>query len=139
MVDLDDVAAIALGLPNVFEKVDGHRGGRQWRTKRGMVVWQRGPSKADLAKLESVGRSWPDGVVVGIRTDSLETKEALLASFPEALFTIPHFDGYAAVLARLDVIDRALLAELITDAWLEAAPKKVAEEWLAEHGDGPAG
>ena len=51
MATLDDVRAIALSLPETHEAVDGHRGGAGWRTKDGLFAWERGPSKADLAKL----------------------------------------------------------------------------------------
>ncbi|NYE18363.1 MmcQ/YjbR family DNA-binding protein [Microbacterium immunditiarum] len=137
MATLDDVREIALGLPGTFEKVDGHRGGAGWRTDKGLFAWERGPSKADLSKLEAQGRSWPEGPVIGIRTDGLEAKEALLASLPEVLFTIPHFDGYPAVLVRLDAVDRELLIELVTDAWIVQTPKRVADEWLAQRGIEP--
>ncbi|QIG39083.1 hypothetical protein G5T42_05920 [Microbacterium sp. 4R-513] len=133
MATLDDVRAIALSLPETHEAVDGHRGGAGWRTKDGLFVWERGPSKADLAKLRELGREWPDGPVVGVRTDGLDGKAALLESFPEQFFTIPHFEGYPAVLVRLQVIDVDLLREVVTDAWLLKAPKRLAKEWLAEH------
>ena len=71
---------------------------------------------------------------MGVRTDGLDGKEALLGSFPEIFFTIPHFDGYPAVLVRLDAIDPDQLREVITDAWLLKVPKRIAKEWLAEHG-----
>lgn len=61
-------------------------------------------------------------------------KEALLAAEPEALFSIPHFDGYPALLVRLDVVDADRLAELVTDAWLVRVPASVAKDWLAAHG-----
>ncbi|UIP58852.1 hypothetical protein DSM26151_17410 [Agromyces marinus] len=131
MLALDDVARIALALPQTEEVVEGHRGGRAWRTKNGMFVWERGPTGADLTALDAAGREWPDGAVVGIRTDGLHTKEALLEANPDCLFTIPHFDGYPAVLVRLDRVDPALLRELIVDAWLDRAPKRVAREYLA--------
>ena len=105
MPTLDDVRAIALSFPETIEKVDGHRGGAGWRTPDGLFVWERGPSKADVAALAALGRTWPDGPVVGVRTDGLDGKEALLGTFPEVFFTIPHFDGYPAVLVRLDVIE----------------------------------
>ncbi len=133
MADLDDVRRIALDLPESAEVENGHRGGRGWRTKAGLFVWERGPSGADLTSLAALGREWPDGVVVGVRTDGLDGKEALLASLPDALFTIPHFDGYPAVLVRLNSVDPQLLRELVTDAWLLRAPKRVAKEWLAAH------
>lgn len=134
MATLEDVRRIAAPLPGVEEVVDGHRGGAAWRTTNGLFVWERGPSKTDLATLAGLGRTWPAGTVVGLRTDGLEAKEMLLGSLPDELFTIPHFDGYPAVLVRLDDIDRGLLAELVVDAWLVKAPRRAAKEWLATHG-----
>jgi len=134
MPSLDDVRAIALSFPETIEKVDGHRGGAGWRTSAGMFAWERGPSKADLTALAALGRAWPEGPVVGVRTDGLDAKEALIGSFPEAFFTIPHFDGYPAVLVRLANIDDDLVREVVTDAWLLTAPKRLSEGWLEEHG-----
>jgi hypothetical protein len=132
---LDDVRSLAMALPGAQERVDGHRKAATWRTDKGVFVWERGPSKADLAKLAELGREWPDGVVVGVRTDGLDGKEALLGSFPDIFFTIPHFDGYPAVLTRLDAIDLTQLREVIIDAWLLQVPQSVGTEWLAAHGD----
>ncbi len=134
MVDIDDVREMALALPEVIERVDGHRGGAVWGTKAGAVAWERGPSKTDLAALEKLGRTWPDGPVIGVRTDGLEEKEALLETYPDAFFTIPHFDGYPAVLVRLDAVDPEHLREVLTDAWLLRAPKRVARAWLEARG-----
>lgn len=133
MATLDDVRAIALGFPEVVERVDGHRGGASWRTPAGAFVWQRGPSRRDLEQLAALGRDWSPGDVVGVRTDGQQVKQALLESYPDAFFTIPHFDGYPAVLVRLDGIDLPQLREVITDAWLLKVPKRVANEWLAQH------
>ena len=132
---IDDVRRTALALPGVRESVDGHRGGATWSTGAAAFVWERGPSKVDLGKLAELGREWPAGPVVGVRTEGLEGKEALLGSFPEIFFTIPHFDGYPAVLVRLDAIDADQLREVLTDAWLLKVPKRVAKEWLAAHGE----
>lgn len=130
MATLDDVRELALALPGVQERVDGHRGGATWRTDAGAFVWERGPSKADLVALEKLGRSWPDGVVIGVRTDGPDEKQALLETFPGTFFTIPHFDGYPAVLVRLDEIEVGHLREIVTDAWLLRAPRRVARAWL---------
>ena len=130
---LDDVRALALSLPETHEALDGHRGGASWRTRAGLFVWERGPGKTDLAQLAQQGRSWPDGPVVGVRTEGLDGAQALLESFPDVFFTIPHFEGYPAVLVRLEKIDLDLLREIVTDAWLLRAPKRIAREWLAEH------
>jgi len=134
MATLDDVRAIALALPGAEEKVGGHTGEPAWRLKSGQFAWLRGPSSTDLRQLAEIGREWPDGPVLGIRVGSLEEKEALLAAEPDALFTIPHFDGYPAVLARLDAIDRERLGEIIADAWLTRAPARIAREWLDARG-----
>jgi hypothetical protein len=134
MATLDDVRAIALALPGAEEKVGGHTGEPAWRLKSGQFAWMRGPRGTDLRQLAEIGREWPDGPVLGIRVGSLEEKDALLGTEPGALFTIPHFDGYPAVLVRLDVIDRERLGELIAEAWLTRAPARVAREWLDAHG-----
>jgi hypothetical protein len=130
---LDDVRALALSLPETYEAIDGHRGGASWRTRAGLFVWERGPGKTDLAQLAEQSRSWPNGPVVGVRTDGLDGAQALLESFPDVFFTIPHFEGYPAVLVRLEKIDLVLLREIVTDAWLLRAPKRIVREWLAEH------
>ncbi len=134
MATLDDVRGIALDLPDAFEKVEGHRGGASWRTNAGMFAWERGPSNTDLVQLEALGREWPDGTVLGIRTDGLEAKEELLAAFPGCFFTIPHFDGYPAVLLRLAEIDVELLREVVIEAWLLRTTRTTAKKWLAQHG-----
>jgi hypothetical protein len=130
---LDDVRAIALTLPDVEERVEGHRGGASWRTRAGMFVWERGPTRRDDEQLAALGESWPAGAVVGVRTDGPQVKDALLETYPDVFFTIPHFDGYPAVLVRLEAIEPDLLREVVTDAWLLKAPKRTAKEWLAAH------
>lgn len=134
MASIDDVREIALSLPGVEERIGWHTGEPAWRVKSGQFVWIRGPRQTDLSQLADLGRVWPEGLVLGIRVSDLAEKEAMLAAEPETLFTIPHFDGYPAVLVRLDELDRERLAELICDAWLLRAPVTVARAWLAEHG-----
>lgn len=136
MATIDDLRAITRSLPQTEESDHhGHGGGLAWRVgSGGAYVWERGPRKTDLASLEALGLTWPEGVVIGVRTDGEEAKAALLASFPDVVFTIPHFDGYPAVLVRLDDIAPDLLAEIVSDAWLVKAPKRLAKEWLASRG-----
>ncbi|WP_203581429.1 MmcQ/YjbR family DNA-binding protein [Microbacterium hibisci] len=133
MATLDDVRAIAQELPGVSESIDGHRGGANWVVGRAAFAWERGPSGRDLTQLAEQGREWPPGEIIGIRTDGEQVKQALLETFPDVFFTIPHFDGYPAVLVRLDRIDLDQLREVITDAWLLKAPKRAAAAWLADH------
>jgi hypothetical protein len=125
MATWDDVARIALALPETSERLS--RDLRQWRVKDKLFVWERPLRRADL---EALGDAAPDGPILGARTEHLVAKEALLADDPAVFFTTPHFDGYAAVLVRLGDIGEDELAELITEAWLAQAPKKLAQQFL---------
>ena len=136
MATLSDVREIAMSLPGVQERVGGHTGAPEWNVRSGSIAWVRGPTKTDLRTLAELGRSWPDGVVLGIRVADLQEKEALLAAEPDVLFTIPHFEGYPALLVRVDPIGRDRLEELICDAWLVRAPARERKVWLAERGLG---
>jgi hypothetical protein len=126
MATWDDVRAIALDLPATDEVVS--RDLRQWRVKNKLFVWERPLRKADL---NALGESAPEGPIVGAWVEHLGAKEALLADDPSLYFTTPHFDGYAIVLARLDVIGDDELRELIVEAWLARAPARLADEYLA--------
>jgi hypothetical protein len=125
MATWDDVARIALALPETSERLS--RELRQWRVKDKLIVWERPLRRADL---EALGDSAPDGPILGARVEHLVAKEALLADDPAVYFTTPHFDGYPAVLVRLERIGEEELTELITEAWLAQAPKRLAREFL---------
>jgi hypothetical protein len=126
MASWDDVRGIAMALPEVTE--GGAQGGSiGWAVKGTGFVWERPLRKADLLEL---GDAAPRGAILGARTAGLEEKEALLAANPVAFFTTSHFDGYPAVLVRLDNISLDELRELITDAWLAKAPKRLAKAYL---------
>ena len=68
----------------------------------------------------------------GARVADEGVKFALVAGEPEVYFTTPHFDGFPAVLARLAAIDTAQPEELITEAWLTQAPKRMVRDFLGE-------
>ena len=133
MATLDDVRAIAMGFPGVTERTDGHRGGATWHTPSGAFVWQRGPSGRDVEQLAALGREWPASEVVGVRTEGIQVKDALIETYPDTFFTIPHFDGYPAVLVRLVAIEIDHLREVITDAWLLKVTNRIAQAWLSSH------
>ncbi len=59
-------------------------------------------------------------------------KFALIDDEPQTYFTTPHFDGYPAVLVNLAEISVRDLQELITEAWLTQAPRKLVQEFLAD-------
>jgi hypothetical protein len=128
----DDVAELALALPETSEGV--RWGNRSWFVRKKSFVWERPLRKSDLAAL---GDSAPTGPVLGARVEHLVAKEALLADDPAVFFTTPHFDGYAAVLIRLEAIGLDLLEEVIVEAWLASAPKRLADAFVqARSGEG---
>jgi hypothetical protein len=123
----DDVRRIALELPETSEQLS--RDLRHWRVKDKGFVWERPLRRADL---EALGEAAPDGPILGARVEHLVAKEALLADDPSIFFTTPHFDGYPAVLVRLEQIGLEDLREVIVEAWLARAPKRLAETYLRE-------
>ena len=72
----------------------------------------------------------PDGPILAVRVEDLGEKEAVLAAHPGAFFTIPHFNGYSAVLIQLRKVSGKALREAITDGWLACAPSRLADEYL---------
>ena len=103
-----------------------------WRVKDKLFVWERPLRKSDLRAL---GDDAPTGEILGARVEHEGAKLALVESDPEIYFTIPHFDGYAAVLVLLEKIGVEELEELIVDAWLVRAPKRLADEYLETRAD----
>jgi hypothetical protein len=125
VADWADVRRIALGLPETNERTS--RDHAFWRVKDKGFVWERPLRASDLRAL---GDSAPTGPILGARVEHLGAKEALLADDPAVYFTTPHFDGYPAVLVRLERISVEELDELITDAWLARAPKPLAQAYI---------
>jgi hypothetical protein len=81
--------------------------------------------------VEALGEAAPSGPVLGVRVADTGVREALISGNPDVFFTIPHFDGYPAVLVLLDRIGVEELGELIVEAWLDRAPKRLAQEYLS--------
>jgi hypothetical protein len=121
----DDVRRIALDLPQTSEV--SSRGLLTWRVRDKGFVWERPLRPADLRAL---GADAPKGPILGARVEHLVAKEALLANDEGLFFTTPHFDGFPAVLVRLDEIGVEDLEEVIVEAWLARAPKRVAKEYI---------
>ena len=127
MVTLDEAGQMALALPEVVEG-DRH-GNRTWLVGGKGFAWERPFSKADIRRFGDA--TPPEGPIFAVRCADLHEKEAILEVNPKAFFTIPHFDGYAAVLIRLRVVTKRALREAIVDGWLACAPPKLAKEYLA--------
>jgi hypothetical protein len=124
MATWDDVRRIALALPATSEALS--RGNAHWRVKDRGFAWERPLNRTDV---EALGAAAPSGPILGVRVADVGVRQALIAGDPEVYFTIPHFDGYPAVLVRLDRIEAAELEELVAEAWLDRAPKRLAQEY----------
>ena len=129
MATWEDVRRIADSLPEVTE--GEHWGSTAWRVGKSSFVWERPLRRSDL---EALGGPAPAGPRLAARIPEMAAKEALISSDPSVYFTIPHFDGYPAILVLLDKIDLAELEELIIEAWLARAPKRLVKQWEAENG-----
>lgn len=127
MVTLEDAAGIAQALPAVTE---GERyGHRTWSVAGKAFAWERPFRKADIKRFGN--QTPPDGPILAVRVEDLGEKEAVLAAGQKGFFTIPHFDGYPAVLIQLKTVGKRALREAIVDGWLACAPPKLAKEYLA--------
>jgi hypothetical protein len=127
MATLDEAARMALGLPEVTE---GERHGhRTWAVGGKGFAWERAFSKADLRRFGDA--TPPKDPILAVRVLDLNDKEAVLAEGRRGVFTIPHFDGYPAVLVELRSVGRRVLREAIVDAWLACAPPALASAFLA--------
>ncbi len=115
---LEDVARLAGELPQVVQAE--RRGLRTWSVGRTTFAWERPLTKADVRRL--AGAPAPPGPLLAVRLADLHETQAVLAARDPGVFTIAHFDGYPAVLLELDVVSRAVLADVLLDGWAAAAP-----------------
>jgi len=121
----DDVGRIARGLPEVTE--ENSRGYLVWQVGKKGFAWERPLRKGDL---EALGERAPAGPVLCAYVPDVGVKDALIADDPAVFFATPHFNGFPAILVELDRIDLPTLDEVLTEAWLCRAPKRLAKAWL---------
>lgn len=119
---------MAMELPEVTE---GERHGhRTWSVRGKAFAWERRFSKADIRRFGDA--TPPDGPILAVKVADLGEKEAVLAANPKGFFTIPHFDGYAAVLIQLKAVGKRAVREALLDGWLACAPADLADEYVKQ-------
>ena len=128
MATWDDVAGV-VGELRLTEERSPH----EWRVGKKLIAWERPLRRSDYDALTALGVEPPQGDILGVRVADEGVKFALIADEPELYFTTPHFDGYPAVLVKLAAIDEPGLRELIVEAWLTQAPKRLVQEFLDEN------
>jgi hypothetical protein len=126
MATLDDVADLASALAEVTEVE--RRGHRAWSAAGKVFAWERPFSKADLKRFGDV--TPPREPILAVAVEDLGEKEAVLAANPTAVFTIPHFDGYPAVLIELSRVTQKALRDALLDGWLACAPQRLTDAYL---------
>jgi hypothetical protein len=132
MTTMADLDALALALPQATKELSDD--GRPSYLVHGKLFCVHRDRRRDAVDPET-GERLDD--VLMFRVPDLDVKELLLADDRGVYFTTPHFAGYPAVLVRipdLARIDREELRDLVAEAWLTRAQKRVAKAWLAEHG-----
>jgi hypothetical protein len=127
MATWDDVASIIGEL-----QLTDERSPHEWRVGKKLIAWERPLRKSDREALAALGIEPPEGDILGVRVADEGVKFALIDDEPDVYFTTSHFDGYPAVLVKLAEIDELGLRELIVEAWLTQAPKRLVQEFLGE-------
>lgn len=119
MATFEDVRSIAGAWPEVAEAP----------SYRGMPALKvRGKPFCRQWAASEHRRDGVEGTEVLVVFCDAEEKEVLLDAHADALFTTPHYDGYAALLVRLADVDHELLRELLVDSYRARAPKRLARE-----------
>lgn len=118
---------MAMSFPEVTEGMSWNH--RTWFVGKKGFAWERPFTKADIKRFGD--ETPPDGPILAVKVEDLAEKAAVLEANPKAFFTIPHFDGYAAVLVQLQKVTKRQLRDALEDGWLACAPKKLAAEYLS--------
>ncbi len=132
MPSFADVERFVLSLPET-QSTPSYGEAPALRVNRKMFARLRGEMADDVD--ETTGA--PYGEVLMVQVGDLGEKDALLAADERVYFTVPHYDGYPAVLVRLEAADETELRELLVEAWMRRAPKRALSAYRATIGPLP--
>jgi len=132
MTSMADLDKLALAMPQATKEVSDE--GRPAYLVHGKLFLCHRSRRRDAIDPDT-GERLDD--VLMFRVADLGVKELLLSDNRGVFFTTPHFNGYPAVLVRipnLARVDRDELQDLVVEAWLTRAQKRLAKQWLGEQG-----
>ena len=132
MVTYRQVEQFALTLPETTS-TPSYGGAPALRVNKKLFARLRG----EMADHDDELTGAPYGEVLMVGVSDLGEKEALLASNDRVFFTLPHYDGYPAVLVRLALADEVEVRELLMEAWMRTAPKRALKAYVETIGPLP--
>jgi hypothetical protein len=133
MATMKDLDRIALALPEVTKEISDDGRPSYVVHDKSWFCFHRSPRRDAVDP--DTGERLTDVLV--FRVDGLDVKELMLSDERGIFFSTPHWNGFPAVLMRipdLKRLDMQELADLVAEAWLTKAQKRVAKAWLAEQG-----
>ncbi len=117
MTTVADVRRVATALPDVEVSADA----LVFAVRRGTKA--RGFAWAWRERVAPKRPRVPNPGVFAVRVASVAQRDLMIAAEPAKFFTEPHYDGFPAVLVRLDAVSVADLEVLLAAAWrCQAAP-----------------
>ena len=128
MATVEEVERLCVALPGVSEGTTW--GNRAWFVQKAVFCWVRPFSQADLRRFGD--DPVPQGDIIGLRTEDLAERDAILAEGVTGFFTIEHLANHPGFLVELVVVDPDRLATAVEDAWRARAPRPLAERFLAD-------
>lgn len=128
---VEDIHETAAALPGVTIE-NGSSGNPVYQVRGKSFIFFRNPRPDALDP--ATGERLGDVIVLWVADDA--DKQSLIGDPATPFFTTAHFNGHLSVLLRASLIGeltRQEIIELVEEAWLSRAPKRLAATWSAQH------